>query len=183
MRSNSKTLPILKRLQNLLGAGIYVLMTGILLEALTLIVRRWVSFPISIGDKTRTILTVSCMILCVSGMIWFNRSLNLVKVHLAGGENKIVTHGPFEYVRHPLYATMLLSLPPLMILWYADLIFFLPWIVMIAIAHGLVRREERGLIRTFREDYLRYKRYVPALLPYKGAGGRRYRESRNLPDG
>jgi protein-S-isoprenylcysteine O-methyltransferase Ste14 len=121
-------------------------------------------------------LTFSCALACLLGVFWFNRSLNLAKIHLLGKENKLITHGPFNYVRHPLYATLLITLPPLMIIWYADLLFIIPWVVMLAAAHWVVLLEERGLVRIFGEDYEAYREYVPALLPYKGAGGRRYRE-------
>ena len=36
--------------------------------------------------------------------------------------------------------------------------------------------EEQVLVRIFGEDYRNYQRFVPALIPYKGAAGRRYRE-------
>lgn len=38
--------------------------------------------------------------------------------------------------------------------------------------------EERKLVTLFGQEYESYRDYVPALLPYMGAGGRRYRESR-----
>ena len=91
-----------------------------------------------------------------------------------GEENTLITQGPFIYVGHPLYATLGITLPPLMIIWYADLLFIVPWGVMLVVAHYVVLMEERGRIKAFGEDYKRYRMYVPALLPYKGAGGRRY---------
>jgi hypothetical protein len=36
--------------------------------------------------------------------------------------------------------------------------------------------EEQVLVKRFGEDYKNYQRFVPALIPYKGAAGRRYRE-------
>ena len=42
----------------------------------------------------------------------------------------------------------------------------------------LVMVEEQGLLKTFGEDYQIYQQYVPALIPYKGAGGVRYRAVR-----
>jgi protein-S-isoprenylcysteine O-methyltransferase Ste14 len=63
-----------------------------------------------------------------------------------------------------------------MVIWYADILFVVPWVVTFIIAHYVVLLEERGLVKTFGEDYKRYQQYVPALFPYKGAGGRRYRE-------
>ena len=70
-----------------------------------------------------------------SGVIWFNRTLNLIKAHLLGGKHELVTYGPFAYVRHPLYATIMMTVPPLVIVWLADLLFFLPWILIVTAAH------------------------------------------------
>jgi protein-S-isoprenylcysteine O-methyltransferase Ste14 len=173
---DSKT--IAKRIKNLVGAGPQLLLMGLLLEGSAAIVRRWISFPISITVKTQAVLTIPCVAVCLLGMIWFNHSLNLIKVNLLDGENKLVTHGPFNYVRHPLYSTLLITIPPLMIIWFSDLLFIIPWFLMLILSHFFVSLEERGLIETFGDDYERYRRHVPALLPLKGAGGRRFREHR-----
>jgi hypothetical protein len=47
---------------------------------------------------------------------------------------------------------------------------------MLIFSHYVVSLEERGLIDIFGEDYEKYRRFVPALLPYKGNGGKLYRE-------
>jgi protein-S-isoprenylcysteine O-methyltransferase Ste14 len=169
----------LKGFKDIVGVGMHLLVLGFVLEALAIVVRQWVTFPVSLAVGWRIALTLPCVVLCLLGVFWFNRSLNLAKIHLLGGENKLITHGPFSYVRHPLYATLLITLPPLMIIWYADFLFIIPWAVMIVAAHFAVLLEERGLVRTFGEDYETYREYVPALLPYKGAGGRRYRKHRD----
>ena len=174
-RPKTKILSLLKAFRNLLGVGLYLLLIGLLLEALTIGVRQWVSFPISLSVEARVVLTIICVLVCLLGVIWFNYSSNLVRVHLVGEENKLITNGPFNYVRHPLYATLLITLPPLLIIWFADLILIIPWVVMFIIAQYVVLLEERGLVKVFGEDYKRYKKYVPALLPYKGVGGERYR--------
>jgi protein-S-isoprenylcysteine O-methyltransferase Ste14 len=167
---------LLRGIQNVLGAGVHLLLVGLLLEGLTLVAWRWISFPIPLVFQTQLLLTVPCVGACLFGAIWFNRSLNLVRVHLLNGEQELVSHGPFAYVRHPLYSTLLLTLPPLVVVWLSDLLFVVPWVLILAVSHYVVRLEERGLIGEFGEEYERYRRYVPALLPYKGAAGRRYRE-------
>lgn len=169
-------LSLLKRLKNLVGAGPHLLLLGLLLEGLTFVFRRWVSFPIPITEKMKVILSAPCIALCLLGMIWFNRSLNLIKVNLLNGKNELVTRGPFNYVRHPLYSALLITVPPLMIIWHADFLFVIPWVLLLILSHYVVSLEERELIETFGENYEEYRRYVPALLPYKGAGGRRFRE-------
>jgi protein-S-isoprenylcysteine O-methyltransferase Ste14 len=67
----------------------------------------------------------------------------------------------------------------LVIVWISDLLFLIPWALMLVFSHYVVRLEERGLAEEFGQEYERYRRYVPALLPYKGNGGRRYREDRD----
>jgi protein-S-isoprenylcysteine O-methyltransferase Ste14 len=170
---------LLTAIKNLVGVGVHLLLLGLFLEGLTLVVRQWVSFPIWLSFEARVLLTVPCVTACLLGGIWFNRSLDLIGVHLSHGENELIIHGPFAYVRHPLYATLLIFVPPLVVVWLSDLLFLVPWVLMLVISHYVVRLEERGLVEEFGQEYERYRRYVPALLPYKGNGGRRYREDRD----
>ena len=172
----SELLSLLRGLKNLLGVGLHLLLLGLLLESVTVAIQQWISFPIPLSFETQVLLTVPCVATCLLGSIWFNRSLNLIEANLQAGKNRLVTHGPFAYVRHPLYSTIMMTIPPLVIIWLSDLVFLVPWVLIVVVAHYVVRLEERGLIEAFGEDYQKYRKYVPALLPYKGAGGQRYRE-------
>jgi len=67
----------------------------------------------------------------------------------------------------------MITIPPLLIIWFADLLFFIPWIIIILVSHLVVAIEERGLSDAFGEAYENYRRYVPALIPYRGAIGKR----------
>jgi protein-S-isoprenylcysteine O-methyltransferase Ste14 len=164
------------RFADLLGVGVHLLLLGLLLEGGTLMLQRWVSFSIPLTFQTRVVPTLPCIAFLLTGVIWFNRSLDLVEAHLRGGEKRLVTCGPFNCVRHPLYSTLLVTIPPLFVIWAADLLFLVPWVLIIVASHYVVLIEERGLIESFGHEYEVYRSYVPALLPYKGAGGRRYRE-------
>jgi protein-S-isoprenylcysteine O-methyltransferase Ste14 len=163
------------RFRKLWGVGGYVLIIALLVEGMTMYVQQWVSYPLQLPRNLQIGLTVVLGGLYVAGMIWFNASLNLIKVNLLAGERTLVTHGPFHYVRHPLYATILLTALPLTIVWSADGLFAVAWIIILLLSHVLVLREERGLREEFGEAYTTYRQYVPALLPYKGNGGKRYR--------
>jgi protein-S-isoprenylcysteine O-methyltransferase Ste14 len=160
----------------------HLLLLGLFLEGLTLVGQRRVSFPVSPSFGAQVALTVPCVAACLLGGIWFNRSLDLISMHLLHGENELITHGPFAYVRHPLYATLLIFVPPLVIVWLSDLLFLFPWALLLVASHHVVRLEERGLVEEFGQEYERYRQFVPALLPYKGNGGRRYREEHDNPE-
>jgi protein-S-isoprenylcysteine O-methyltransferase Ste14 len=172
----NRLLSLLKGFKNLLGIGPHLLLLGLLLEGLTIVIRGWISLPISLTLEMRILLTAPCAIACLSGMVWFSRSLNLIEAHLLNGKSELVTQGPFAYVRHPLYSTIMITIPPLVIVWFSDLLFLIPWVLILVVSHFVVSLEERGLIEVSGQDYETYRRYVPALLPYKGAAGKRYRE-------
>jgi protein-S-isoprenylcysteine O-methyltransferase Ste14 len=176
VKEKDKLQTFLTGLRQLLGVGIYLLLTGILLEILTMVLLAYMSLPISIPFAWQIICTGICVVLCLSGIIWFNKTLDLAEIYLAGGENKLITRGPFNYVRHPLYATLMLTLPPLFIIWWQDLLFILPWILIFLIARYFVKIEENGLVSMFGEAYHQYQEFVPGLIPYKGAGGEKFRK-------
>ena len=169
-------LSFIRSINNLLGVGPYLLLAGFILEGLTIIVKRWIYFAINLDTSIQILLTLPCVIVCLLGLVWFNRSLNLIRVNFQNGKNRLITNGPFAYVRHPLYSVLIVTLPPLMVIWFADLLFLIPWILVIIVSHFIVSIEERGLIDTFGEDYKDYRKYVPALLPYKGTIGKRFRK-------
>ena len=176
MPGRFRILPFAKSLKNLLGVGPHLILIGLFLEGLTLVVQHWVSFPIPLDFNIQILLTIPFVIACLLGIMWFNRSLNLIKVNLLNGESKLIKNGPFSYVRHPLYSTLMIMLPPLVVVWLADLLFLVPWGLIFFVSHFVVSIEEKGLIEAFGEDYEKYRRDVPALLPYKGSAGKRYRE-------
>jgi protein-S-isoprenylcysteine O-methyltransferase Ste14 len=165
---------LLKAIKSLLGAGVHLLLAGSFFEGITIAIQQWISYPFSVTFKTQVFMTVPCIALCLFGVTWFNRSLNLIEVHLLHGKEELITHGPFSYVRHPLYATLMITMPPLVLIWRSDLIFIAPWVLIVIASHYIVRIEERELIKTFGDDYKRYQRHVPALVPFKGAAGKRY---------
>jgi protein-S-isoprenylcysteine O-methyltransferase Ste14 len=173
-KENLKPAAVVKGIKHLVGAGMYLLLLGLSLEGLTLVMQEWLSFTVPLTFEAQVVLTVPCVAGCVLGAIWFNRTLNLIKIHLLNGKNELITYGPFAYVRHPLYSTIIMTIPPLAIIWLSDLLFFIPWVLIVVISHYVVRLEERGLVAVFGEEYERYRRDVPALFPYKGAGGQRH---------
>lgn len=105
MLESNSMFSLLRGIKNLVGVGMHLLLLGLLIEGLTLVVRQWISFPISLTFETQILLTVPFVAACLLGAIWFNRSLNLIRVHLLNRKIKLIIDGPFAYVRHPLYSS------------------------------------------------------------------------------
>ncbi len=79
-----------------------------------------------------------------------------------------VTPGPYRYVRHPLYLSMLFAFWATPTMTLTHLVFALGMTVYILIG---IRLEERNLVQFLGQPYADYRRNVPMLVP--GLGGRR----------
>ena len=71
--------------------------------------------------------------------------------------------GPYRWVRHPLYACVLLLLWSCSDLSADRLLLNIVWSVWVVLASML---EERDLVRRFGTPYLEYQRKVPMLIPW-----------------
>jgi len=78
--------------------------------------------------------------------------------------HRLVTTGPYAYVRHPLYSGMLLAMLGSAIaqsmLWLLPLTVYAPQFILSA------RREERLLLEQFPERYRAYMKHTKMLLPF-----------------
>ncbi len=79
--------------------------------------------------------------------------------------HELIQRGPYEIVRHPIYAGLLLAFLGTSII-YAELSGFVGF-TLIAMGFGLkMRLEESFMIEQFGNTYREYKRRVKAVIPY-----------------
>lgn len=69
----------------------------LLVEGMTVLVQPWIGVPFQVTRPLQIGLTVLLGGICLAGLIWFNVSLNLIKVNLLAGDRTLVTHGPFSH--------------------------------------------------------------------------------------
>jgi len=81
-----------------------------------------------------------------------------------GGDRRLRTAGPYAVTRHPIYTGLLGMLLGTTLLGGVG-----PWFVLVMagliVAEVKIRSEERLLLATFPDDYPRYRREVPQLVP------------------
>lgn len=89
----------------------------------------------------------------------------VVKIQKAR-EHKIVTTGPYRYVRHPMYSGSILyfiGIPLLLGSWYGLLFTFFLSILLIIRS----RLEEKALVEEFSDPYIEYAKRVPfRFIPF-----------------
>ena len=94
--------------------------------------------------------------------------LRAIRAHLKGARPKqprFMVRGPYRWVRHPLYFAVLV------VIWVRPdptldrALFDLLWTAWIVVG---TRFEEADLLADFGDDYARYRRAVPCLIPWRG---------------
>ena len=90
------------------------------------------------------------------------------QLYRAKQENRLATDGLYSLVRHPQYTGLFIGLFGEGVIHWTT-IFSVGLFPVIVIAYVLLaKREEKKVIEEFGEEYLEYKRNVPAFLPVKG---------------
>jgi protein-S-isoprenylcysteine O-methyltransferase Ste14 len=88
------------------------------------------------------------------------------KIYRAKG--KLVTTGIYAHVRHPQYLGFLLLTLGMNILWVAISTLLL-WPVLAILYYRLAKKEDKELEERFGEEYRKYERNVPMLIPRIGS--------------
>jgi protein-S-isoprenylcysteine O-methyltransferase Ste14 len=98
-----------------------------------------------------------------AGLVWTDRRLAR---HFASAEAvaRLMTDGPYRFVRHPRYASILLlaiSMP----LVFASILGWPLWFLYLAVVHRRIEREEPHLRELFGKAYDTYASRTARLLP------------------
>lgn len=89
-------------------------------------------------------------------------------LHVEIRENhEFVTTGPFRFVRHPAYLSMVLELLALAMICNARFSFILVLAAFVPVLILRVRLEETALVEKFGPAYQEYRRTTPAIIPFR----------------
>jgi protein-S-isoprenylcysteine O-methyltransferase Ste14 len=108
--------------------------------------------------------------LAVPAVYWVltNLGANVSETVLTKNQHRLVTTGPYRWIRHPLYTTGLVLFFGLGLIaasWFVLLWSVIAWL---GIRLVVIPREEAHLVTAFGDEYLRYRRGTGALLPSIG---------------
>jgi protein-S-isoprenylcysteine O-methyltransferase Ste14 len=81
-------------------------------------------------------------------------------------KDSLVTNGIYSRLRHPQYLGLILVTLGLLV-WWPTIITLIMWPILSIMYYLLARREEKGLIEKFGDEYLRYKQNVNMFIPIR----------------
>ena len=107
-------------------------------------------------------------ILCVPLIWWVFSSIgkNISETVLIKDEHELVTSGPYNWVRHPLYGTALLLLFSISLVLGSWIIVGYTLAGILAFRLLVIPAEEKQLLNAFGEEYECYQSRTGALLPW-----------------
>jgi len=132
----------------------------------------WRPLPLTLSTPARIVALVVGTLLYLPGLalyLWARLTLGeMYNVSSSMGaqlyaDHRLVTHGPFAFVRHPMYVGIILAS-------VGGLLIYRTWTVVFTTVTflGLVlraRREEQALAAEFSEQWKEYCRRVPGWIP------------------
>jgi protein-S-isoprenylcysteine O-methyltransferase Ste14 len=107
-------------------------------------------------------------VLCLPALEWVFRSIgkNISETVLIKDDHELVTRGPYQWVRHPLYGTALVMLMSFSFILGDWIIFGYSIAGLLAFRLLVIPVEEKKLLDAFGEDYECYQSRTGALLPW-----------------
>jgi len=122
-------------------------------------------FPLLTGDSVSTARELIADVLLVGGTAWSVWSLRTLGRNLSviAQARDVVDHGPYRWIRHPLYTGEIVSSLGLAIA-AGTLSAAAAWIILVALQIYRARQEEQILIGTL-PTYATYRTRTAALLP------------------
>ncbi len=113
---------------------------------------RWIGFALMIAGSAL--------------ILWTFRSLgrNLTDTVVTRREHTLVTHGPYRWVRHPLYGAAAIMVAGMSLI-TANWFFLVAGITVLMLLVDRTRTEEENLVRRFGDDYREYMARTGRFLP------------------
>lgn len=150
----------MKRLKNLFGSG----PLGVIIVILLVIVLLKIENILNLKKIVLNNYLISLIIiLMVLGLVI--TLLSFVSLPTSKRGKYLITHGPYKYVRHPIYSAVIFLFYPAIALLLKSWLALLSTIFVYLIFKITITFEEKHLIEVFGDGYKGYMKKVPQFVP------------------
>ncbi len=148
----------------IMGIGPILAVLGIATAVAIVFFERLTGFGISLPSPWKEWGVIAGIALLVAGVFfWLSAALTVKR---AFESHRLATGGVFRVSRNPMYAGFIVFIFPGLALVINDILVILISLVMFAAFKARIAREESYLAKEFGEDYERYRKSVPQLVPF-----------------
>ena len=149
---------------NIFGIGPLLIFAGGISLSLVIGAQFHYGYTVSLGNSFRPFFIVIGLFLGIMGIYFWFASFVLVSRGFLS--HKLVTSGVYRYSRHPLYAAFIVFLVPAAAFILDNLFVLLATLVMVLVFKLKISKEEEYLEKEFGDEYQRYIKQVPQLIPF-----------------
>ncbi len=137
----------------------------VLLALIAGIVLDWM-IPMSFGSVVFGWLGFIMLIICFSGITWCRKLFKAAETNISPNEpsHNIVTDGPYEYSRNPIYLCFLIGFTGLSFMADAPMMLILAVPLFFVLDQKVIQPEETYLTDKFGDTYTNYKKSVRRWL-------------------
>ncbi|MGQ4873850.1 MAG: isoprenylcysteine carboxylmethyltransferase family protein [Promethearchaeia archaeon] len=154
----------LLKLNEVLGAGKYLIATGVPLFIILIILSATPPFDSKFTIFNLFINDIIGIILLILGVIIYILSIYHIRRFVKEGQ--LYTEGIYSIVRHPLYSAIILLILPAIIILLRLIFLWLVIFVELVVFHFGIKKEEKELIEKFGEKYVEYMNRVKRIIPF-----------------
>ncbi len=160
-----------------LRSGLFYLLAGLTFFFISFYF--WKPLPVDLSPALHLILLIIGCLLYFPGMaflLWARLTLGKMYFVSTGlgaqlfADHRLITSGPFNIVRHPMYLGLLAASIGSLLLYHTwttlGYALFAPFVLR------RIRREEQVLAAEFKDEWSAYCRRIPALFPRLGQKGK-----------
>ncbi|MHA1335725.1 MAG: methyltransferase family protein [Promethearchaeota archaeon] len=154
----------LLKLNEVLGAGKYLIATGFPLFIILIILSATPPFDSKFIIINLFINYIIGIFLLILGVIIYILSIYHIRRFVKEGQ--LHTEGIYSFVRHPLYSAIILLILPAIIILLRLIFLWLVIFVELIVFHFGIKEEEKELIEKFGEKYIEYMNRVKRIIPF-----------------
>lgn len=133
----------------------------------------WLPIPLALSPGISMVLRIGGLLVVLSSALFFLRARQTIGVLYNAStssavqlhaNHRLIQHGPFAFVRHPLYLSYWLMLFGLLVIYHTWMPLFALLMMIIALSKR-ARREDQVLEAAFGETWKQYAKRVPMFVP------------------
>ena len=150
----------MSKLKNHFGSGPLSFILAILLALIILKIELILNIK-----KIALNLNVLVYILLIMGLLLMLYSV--ISLPIKKRSKHLITHGPYKYIRHPIYSAGIFLLYPALALFLKSWLVLISTILVYILFKIAVKSEEKHLLTIFGEEYKKYSEKTPQFIPRK----------------
>ena len=146
------------------GIGPLLAIVGGVSSIFLFMLKKRIGFEIQLQSPWREVMFVLGVVCAIVGVIFW--IFSVIQVKRAYASHALETKGVYHFSRNPLYAAFIVFIIPAVAFLIDNLLLLMISVIMFGVFKSQIKKEENFLSKEFGQDYRKYTKEVPQLIPF-----------------